>query len=134
MISTSQRNAQLQTAVQEPSTPLFNPRMLRFKHVVIALLLSVVFFCCFALLPCMLTSPGCLRIPPSHPCTLIRCRPKACLMKMSASQPRMVAASYKAGISRRINRGKPLFSVMVTGLIAKKAGFPCMIWRIMPTV
>lgn len=134
MISTSQRNAQLQTAVQEPSTPLFNPRLLRFKHVVIALLLSVVFFCCFVLLPCMLTSHGYLRIPPLHHCTLIRCRPKACLMRKSASLPRMVAAWYKAGISRRINRGKRLFSVMAMGLTAKKAGFPCMIWRIMPTV
>lgn len=47
MISTSQRNSQLQTAVQEPSVPLINPRLLRFKHIVIALLLSVVFFLLF---------------------------------------------------------------------------------------
>ncbi|EHS59272.1 alpha/beta hydrolase [Paenibacillus sp. Aloe-11] len=47
MISTSQRSSQLQPAVQEPSIPLINPRMLRFKHIVIALLLSVVFFLLF---------------------------------------------------------------------------------------
>lgn len=59
MISTSQRSSQLQHAVQEPSTPLINPRLLRIKHVVIALLLSVVFFYCFALLPCTPISHGC---------------------------------------------------------------------------
>lgn len=57
MYPTSQSEAPLQTKVSDLPSSL-SPRLIRFKHIIVALLLSVVFFYCFVLLHCMVTSHG----------------------------------------------------------------------------
>lgn len=57
MFPTSQSEAPLQTKVSDLPSSL-SPRLIRFKHIIVALLLSVVFFCSFVSLPYTVILPG----------------------------------------------------------------------------